>query len=166
MIGNNITDRHCLAAAVLIFGFVLMTAPLDGVTIDATGDWGLSIGREDLAGGAGSDLRENFESSPNASTVDIGDTSGGTWSVTVRRSGVEWPEEARMYVRRTSTGTFDEDQTISGGTAYQEITLTDSFLFQGSGDGSGVTLQYRVTGVSVSTSAGIYDTTLHLEITE
>lgn len=134
----------------------LLLAPIAPATpsIMSTGGWSLTIDEGDLGGSAGSDFIDTHTSEANIAQLDISGTSGA-WTVTVQRDPVRWPAEVRLWVRRTSDGT--PSGSISGGDTFQEITSEPLPLFQGQGDVSGIALQYRVTGVSVTIGAGLFD---------
>lgn len=123
-----------------------------GADITVTGNWSRLVDQADLASGAGSDIRTPIESGSAQATLDIANTLGGSWSVTARKSDLNWPAGVGIAVKRTSDG----GGSISGGTAYITLTTSDQTLFSGAGDRTGIQLQLETNGLSVSHGAGSY----------
>lgn len=123
---------------------------LAAISIVETGSWSTTVDAQDLLSGAGSDLADTQTSTSNQVTLDISGTTGDTdnWSVNIRRTDTTWDSDFTVYVRRTGGGTGGG--TISGGTTFQAVTTTDAQLFTGAGDRSGIQLEFKVTGFSVS----------------
>ena len=130
------------------------------VDVYATGGWKLTINSSCLAGGAGSGLIESFESSLDASMINITGTSGSAdaWRVRVRKSEALRLHGVALYVKRTGDGTGSG--TISGGTSYTAVETSDVDFFDGCGDRTGITIQYKVSGISINVPPGIYSTTI------
>lgn len=149
----------------LIVGAAHFSVPFgDGQTISGTGGWNFEITEADLSGPGGSALQNSYESPPETGSISVSNTSGG-WFVSVRRTLGNWPAGVSLWVRRSSSGTYSEGETIAGGLSYQEVTDEGAVLFEGNGDGSGIGLDYRVTGVSVDDAADIYDAAANFSIT-
>lgn len=124
--------------------------------ITATGGWTETIDTADLVSGAGSDLTDTHESGSGATTIGL--THDGGWRVDVKRTDSVWHTDFTLYTQRTSEGSGSG--SISGGDAYQEITTTDGEFFTGSLDRSDITIQYRLTGMSVGAQPATYSTTV------
>jgi hypothetical protein len=122
-----------------------------GADIAVTGNWSRLVDQADLISGAGSDIRTPIVSSAQV-TLDISNTSGGSWSVMARKSDLNWPAGVGIAVKRTSDG----GGSISGGTAYITLTSSDQTLFSGAGDRTGIQLQLETDGLSVSHGADNY----------
>lgn len=130
---------HLLAAA-LLCGTMAGAADLT-----ALGTWVATISSQSLTGGAGSGLAQQVESLTAVTTLTISNTSGA-WSLRAHRSGGHEHGDVTVYVRRTSNGTGTG--TIAGGSGYVELTTADAELFSGSENRNGVTLQFKISGVS------------------
>ena len=126
------------------------------VTITAIGGVSRTIGSSDLLSGAGSDLRDTYESPSDATTIQILDCSGTveSWRVDVSRSDVEWDNNLTLFVRRTSNGIGDG--TIRDGEEYQEVTSSSASLFSGEGDRQFINVQYKLTGESTQVPRNQY----------
>lgn len=65
----------------------------------------------------------------------------------MRRADSTWNSNFILSVRRTGDGTGQTPP--SGGQAYQAIIASNTELFTGCGDRSGIPLQFRLEGVSL-----------------
>lgn len=117
------------------------------ISISASGGWSETIDEYDLTSGAGSDLQSTYESATDATLLTISEcqNSDDTWKVNVSYSSSSWP--------------FSLSVKKSGGN-YQTITTTQTDFFSGSGDTSGIALQYKLEGVSIKIAPGTYSTTI------
>lgn len=138
----------------------VICVPAEAISIAVTGAWGEIVDESDLQGGPGSSLASTYESAADEVVIDITSTSGSddNWRVDVRRSDTTWHEDLVLWMKRTSNG--NGDGTISGGTAYQQITSTDTPFFSGSGNRTTIYIQEKLTGVSTQMFADNYATTL------
>ncbi len=118
------------------------------MTLNATGSLTREIGAADLVSGAGTDLNSTYESSTSVVTLDLSNTLGSSWKVQVMYSETTWDPALSVSVRRTTDGTGSG--TITGGDSYQAITGTYTDLFTGSDDRTGIQLQVKLSGMSVS----------------
>jgi len=146
-----------LAVLVLLF-----LTEAEGIDISVTGGWSETVNETDLISGAGSNLVDTYESSTNASTINISNCidDQDEWKLNVKRDDTGgWPISLILYVKRTSDGTGGG--SLSGGLSYTEISPTiDSQFFEGRGDRNNITVQYKLTGMSVSISSKNYSTTV------
>ncbi len=163
------TNRGRRVAAMLlllaVFCLPAFTAPK--LSIRVTKRWQENLQAKDLTGGAGTDFRSPFESDVNEVDITISKTSTPTapWKVEVRRVDTNWSPDFVLYVKRTSDGTGTG--TISDGTAYQEITTTDTLFFSGTGELRKIELQFRLDGVSAGIiTADDYITEVFYTVTE
>lgn len=146
-----------ISGLVLILGVV---TPARAIDITVSGDWSRTITASDLQAGAGSDLASTYESASNQASITISGTGGNTdaWRVDVRRTDGTWHANFTLSVQRTGDGSGAG--SISGGTAYQAITTTDASFFSGAGDRSGITVQFKLQGMSVQVAPATYSTTI------
>ena len=133
------------------------------IAITVTGNWAETIDASDLLAGAGSDLRSTYESASNAGIVDISLTAGN-WALVVKKTDTNWHGNFHLYVKRTSNGSGSG--TISGGTAYQEITDLDQSFFSGSNDRSNINLQLKLEGVSIQVPPDVYTATIYYTVSD
>jgi len=135
------------------------------INITVTGSWSETIDASDLEAGAGSDLIDTYESIAGAVSISISGTTGPSdnWRVDVKKVDTNWDSSFHLYVRRTSDGTGG---SVSGGTAYQEITDVDQSFFDGSDDVGGINIQLKLSGVSVQISPDSYITTVYYTVVD
>lgn len=129
--------------------------------IAVVGSWTTTVTASDLTAGAGSDLAGTHTSASSQATLDVSNVPGGptdTWRVDVSRSDAIWSSSIHVWARRTGDGTGSG--SISGGGAWQELGTTDATFFSGAGDRSGVTIQLRVTGLTVGIPANVWATSI------
>ena len=132
-------------------------------SIKITGSWDETVDSTDLQGSAGTDLISTYESISNVCDIDITGGAKKNWRVDVNKTDTLWHTNLHLYVRRTSDGTGGG--TITGGTAYQEITDINQTLFSGYDNLRDITIQYQLTGVSVQILPNVYTTTINYTIT-
>lgn len=130
--------------------------------IYATGGWTRTIDASDLTAGAGSDLAASYESASDA--TDLETSVAGNYRVDVRRNVGSWDGALSLYVKRTSDGTGSG--SVSGGTAYQEVTITSQEFFTGSLSRTDVHVQYQVDGLSIDVDPDTYATMVSYTITD
>ena len=133
--------------------------------ITIIGNWSLMIGAADLQGGPGSDLNPSYQSAANQITMDVTTRGQWTWRVDVNRIDSGWNAAFQLFIRRTNNGTSGNG-SVSGGTAYLQITTTSQTFVTGQGDRRGITLQERLDGVSVSVPPATYTTTIQYTVVD
>ncbi len=146
----------------LAAAFISIAHSLLAATIAAVGGWTETIDASDLVSGAGSNLQTDYYSSTSATTIDV--AASGNYQVNVRRSDTNWSGDFTLYLKRASDGTGSG--TISGGTSYLVVSPTDTELFTGSLDRTGVDVQYHLSGTSIDITPGTYSTTLTFTIVD
>ncbi len=155
------------AAALLSLSMFWATPALAVLSIATSGSWSLTVDASDLSAGAGSDLVNSQTSSSTQGSIDISGTTGSSdnWRVDVKRVDTTWDSDFTIYVRRTGDGTGDG--SITGGTTFQEVTTTDASFFSGSGDRTGINVEFMIEGFSVSTiPVDVYDTAITYTIVD
>lgn len=145
---------------------ILSEIPVYAVDIYTTGSWNFTIDSSCLAGGAGSGLIDSFESSLDASMINITGTNGSAdaWQVRVRKNGVSRLQGVTLYVKRTEDGSGSG--TVRGGTSYTAVETSDVDFFDGCGDRTGITVQYKVSGISVNVPPGTYSTVITFTVVD
>ena len=136
------------------------------ISISAIGTWSETVSDADLAGGPGSDLVGTYESAADQVSIDISGSAGDsdTWRVDLRKADTSWHSDLHLYLKRTSGGTGSG--SISGGQSYLEAGDTYAEFMSGSGDRTGIHMQLRITGVSVSVPADAYSTTVYYTVVD
>jgi len=137
----------------------------EAANITISGSWFRVIGAGDLTGGPGSNLASTYESATNQVTMDITGAGNSNWRVDVRRIDTIWHPDFVLSIRRTNNGTGGPG-TVTGGTNYLQITATSQTFVTGSRNRTGITLQERLDGVSVSIPVGIFTTTIQYTVVE
>lgn len=134
---------------------VLLALPalVHGADITSIGDWSETITAANLVSGAGSNLQAQFESVAGVTSLTI-TNAPGAWTLRVRRGGSGGHGDVTVFVKRTSSGSGSG--SVSGGTAYVELTGTDTELFTGTDARSGISLQFKLTGLSRSVTPATY----------
>jgi hypothetical protein len=151
---------RCIALLVLL----LVAAGAGALAIDVAGGWSLSLGLPDLAGPAGSDFLPEYTSAANAMVVDVSGALLDTepWTVTIHRADMAWDSSLSLSAKRTSDGVGAG--SITGGLAFQTVTLVAQTLSQGTGNRSSIQLQLKLAGVSVTMGSRILDTQVVLTL--
>ena len=157
--------RREFAIVILIFGIIFLAGKAEAIDIAAVGSWSLSVTSADLVAGAGSDLKSDYESAVDAVSISISATAGAldSWRVDVKKVDTNWQGNLILYIKRTSDGTGG---SISGGTAYQEVTDINTSFFSGSDDVSGVKAQLKLSGVSIQIPIDTYTTIVYYTVVD
>jgi len=138
---------------------VFATSPVHSIDITLTGSWTENIDVLDLSAGPGSDLESEYESAVDQVIVDIANTLGGgdAWRIDIRKSDISWSSDMYVHVKRTSSGSGG---STAGGTTYLQLSGVDQQFFTGTDDVTGIDIQYKISGVSVSIAPGTYTTNI------
>ncbi|HGJ64671.1 TPA: hypothetical protein ENS27_04695 [bacterium] len=160
-----------------ILKYILVMLPLMFISISplyakaratVTGTWNLIITEQDLQNGAGSDLKNTYESPSDQVIVDVDMQGVGSdsWIIYTRKSppDANWPSRFRLFIRRSGNGQGPPPGSISGGTTYQELTENDVFFYEGVKQRKNIPHQFKLTGVSALVPAGTYITTVYYTI--
>jgi hypothetical protein len=113
--------------------------------LTSSGNWVETITAANLISGAGSDLQAQVESVSGVTTLTI-TNAPGAWSLRARLGASQGHGDVTVYVKRTSAGSGSG--TISGGNAYVELTNSDVEIFNGSEARSGISIQFKLIGLS------------------
>ena len=151
----------------LLVPILLFLTRAEAIDLSATGGWSETVDETDLVSGAGSDLVDTYESTTDATTMTIYNCTGDTdnWRLDVRRIDEGgWHQDFTLYVKRTSDG--NGNGSISGGLSYIEITTTDTQLFSGAGDRSNISIQYKLTGMSINVLPDTYSKTITFTVAD
>lgn len=144
-------NNKFLLILILLYS-ILLTSPswAENLNISASGGWYLTIDYLDLISGAGSNLKSTYLSPPNATLIDIKANKNISWTVYARKT----PEiDVSVFVRRTSDGIGNYQ--INGGENFIKLEDANIPIFQGKGERIGITIQYRITGVSLNIVPGL-----------
>lgn len=149
--------------AILALILLVLPAPARPADLTSSGNWLENIDATDLTGGAGTGLISTYESTANATQLNVAN-SVSTWRLYVRRSDVSWSSSVRLFIRRTSSGTGSGE--VTGSLSYIEVTSLDTEICSGTGDRSGVGFQYQLTGMSVAVSPASYSSSIIFTVIE
>jgi hypothetical protein len=147
--------------------FLFFLTSTEAIDLSTTGGWTETVNEFDLVSGAGSDLIDTYESATDATSMTISSCTGDTdnWQLLVRRiDDAGWHGDFTLYAKRTSGG--EGTGSISGGSAYIEITTTDTQLFSGAGDRSNISIQYKLTGMSINVLPNTYSETITFTVVD
>ena len=134
-----------------ITAFLALLAPARGYDLNSSGGWNVDISATNLINYAGSNLQPELESPAGVSNLSVSN-GNGNWTVSMRKSGGH--SNVRIFVKRTSSGSGNGN--ISGGTSYLELTGSDTDFFSGTQDKAGISLQYKLTGLSIDIPPAVY----------
>ena len=123
-------------------------------TNTGTGSWSEIVNSTTSLRGRAAIWSPRFKSSSGQGTLGISNTLTGSWTVKARKNDVNWPSGVNIAVKRTGGGSGF--CTISGGTSYLTLTTADQTLFSGSLNRSGIPLQLKTEGLSVSHAPNTY----------
>lgn len=130
------------------------------VSISVSGNWAKTIAATDISE-AGNDYPTSYESNTNQTLLSLNPNSQGKGiNVYVTRSDIKWHNDLILQIRHTSTG---NNNSVDSGFLYETITNGQSSItpfFTCKGAVSSMTLQYRITGISVLLPVDIYSTTI------
>lgn len=159
--------RHipCSLALALVGGLCAPSAAR-AMDLGLTGSWSTSVSSSDLISGAGSELTTAYESSAGAIDLDVtlAADAGDVWRIEVRRADSTWDSSVKVWVRRTDGGTGDG--SVVGGLTWMEVGPTDQLFFTGAGNRTGMSVQVRVDGLSLSVPPAAYLTTLQYTLVD
>jgi hypothetical protein len=113
---------------------------------------------------AGNNFTTTVSSATNATTINVASAATRYWHINVDRVDVNWNPNLHVWVKRTGAGTGTSGGTISGGTNFQDVTLTEALFFSGYKNRTGVTIQYQISGISMAVPAANYSTTIYFTI--
>lgn len=148
----------------VIFSLVVIDSKkLQAASIWVSGSWSETIDASDLQAHAGSDLIDSYESASKAIFISI-TAFNRNWQVNVKRIDTNWQSNLHLHVKRTSNGAGTG--SISGGTSYQEVTEADQSFFSGFSSRYSISLQLKLSNVSVQIPPGNYTTTVYYTVVE
>lgn len=145
---------------ILLIFCLAFTAPLCAVDMTAAGGWTGPV--------IDSCPQSEYESDPDSTIVNIINTvESSNWRVSVRASyGAGWPNDVCLSVRPTAAGQGSSESSPIGVGVYVAVTTSDTLFFESKLDRTGVAIQYRLSGLSVSVPPGTYSTTVTFTVVE
>jgi hypothetical protein len=121
---------------------------------------------------AGNDYASStLQSATNQTEIDVRvpNTPGlNHYTINIKRadSGSNWNTAGlQLWAKRTGNGTGGgTGSSVVGGTAYQQITTSDLYFFDGYNDNNtyrnNIPVQYQITGISVTVPVANYSTSI------
>lgn len=153
---------------VIAFGLLFLNpTPAHAVlNITVTGNWSQSIDKNNLTGGAGTNLTSTYTSAQNANQITItgAKNRNDRWQVTIRRIDTSWNSALQLLACRTSNGSGDG--SISGGQTFIQVTTSATTFFTGAGNRSSIAIQFQLSGASLQVSPSQYVTTIQYTIVD
>lgn len=146
----------------LLVFFIFAGQSGSATDISVIGSWSETIDENDLLAGAGTDLKNSYESPDDQVLITISGTTGG-WRVDIKKVDGNWHADLALSVRRTGSGAGG---SVSGGDTYTEVTATDQPFFTGSGGVSGITAQIKLSGISIQVLLDNYSTTVYYTVVD
>lgn len=157
-------NKHLYILAMFAMMLLGGSATAQVVTVSVN-SWHEEIDENDLSVPleAGYDLDPTMETSTNFNQLDVFNVAKTkTWRVTVSRRDVNWPAALSLYIKRTSIGTPCAGCTgvnvgASPSVYVQVVPLETDFIY-GTGEVTGIDLQVKVEGLSLTLDADNYST--------
>jgi hypothetical protein len=151
--GCMLHRRLALAASL---GVLCTPGAACAMDVALTGSWTVSLGASDLASGPGSPFTSTQASASSEIRIDVTLTAGNTdnWRLDVRKADTTWDPSIHVWVRRTGTGSGAG--SVADGLSWVEVTSTDTEFYSGAGDRTGIPVQVRITGISLSVPPASY----------
>ncbi len=157
----RLTKGLAIISIVISLGITVRTARAE-ISIAVVGTWYETIDKTDLTSGAGSNLQSNVVSGSGQVIIDISGTDG-PWRIDIKKIDSTWSSRLHPHVRRASDGTGG---TVSGGTAFQEVSDIGTPFFSGSGSVNGIKVQLKISGVSIQVPPAAYATMFYYTVME
>jgi len=147
---------------IYLFFFPLYSFGSNELEIIVSGGWFRIVDHFDLKAGAGSDLIESYESPLDATVIDIIAHKKTPWAVYVKKINQE--HNLSIYIRRTSNGTGEGK--IEGGENFTLVEDSPKLLFRGKGEKRNITVQFKLSGISISIPPGLKGFRIYYEVRE
>lgn len=150
-----------------LLSWLLCALPLSlghAAELHVQGSWGLLLDVSALPGGPGSDLARTYTSHRQVVALSVINTTGHSWTLSVRRSRPDWPAGLALRCRRTGDGLGAYPPR--GGLTYLAVTDAPEVLCSGVGDVMGMPLQLEVSGATLRLGPGARDLSLTMRVEE
>jgi hypothetical protein len=106
-----------------------------------------------MDGGAGANLAPTLTSDAGAIRISVVNSGGRPWLLTLRRTGLNWPQALSLECRRSGDGLGAQPPV--GGLGFSTIGDTEQVLFGGQGDVRDIPLQLRLEGMSIAVTPAL-----------
>jgi hypothetical protein len=156
------TIRRLFVWAILLSPVLWASRAESNIGATSSGSWSPRIGIFNTVSGPGSDLVSSYECGATAFHLSVmGSTDSlDTWRIDVSRTYTSWPQAVKLFVRRIDGSGAGSGAITSGGTLYQEVGAMPSAFCSGRGDISNVSLMYKISGISLHVTPGVYSTSV------
>ena len=104
-------------------------------------------------------MTPTYASATNQAAMSVSGAGSHTWRIDVYRQDTTWNGGLHLWLKRTNNGTSGTG-TYSGGTTFLEAMTTTQTWMTGSGNRSGFTLQFQLTGVACAVPAASYSASI------
>lgn len=131
----------------------ISVANAQSITAAPSTGWSLSIPSSTVSE-AGMNYTTNFTSLSTQTLVDLNNLNkNSNYSVSIKKTDTVWDSGVTIWVRRTGNG-IGNQVSITGGTAFFQLTSSLQTFFSGSSSGKnsdliGISIEYEIRGVSV-----------------
>lgn len=146
---------------IMILSFCLVfSAPVYAIDLTAVGGWtGLIVDPYRQSG---------YESNPDATVLNVINTAGSkNWRVSVRASyDANWPTDVTLYIRPSAEGRGTSESSPVGVGVYVAVTTSDNIFLESKSDTTGIPIQYKLSGLSLSVPPGSYSTSVSFTVVE
>lgn len=144
-------------------------------SINIDGNWSLTIDASDLTGGPGSNLQSIYNSSNDATVIDLDllKSPGNwyywilrwDWRVDVNMQTLNWVDNWEVWLRRTGDGDYLLG-SIEGGETFQQLSSMNILFCSGNRNHNNIPLEYELRGVTLPLEAGQYSAIVYFTLTE
>ncbi len=115
---------------------------------EQAGGWYIQLDENMLSQGAGSDFLSSIVSSTSCERLAVDtDTQDDPWSILVMLQSDATPFIVEVLITDEGVG----DHTASYSDDFQVVSTESMTMISGTGDRSDITVQYRLTGISIET---------------
>ncbi len=157
--------KRFLLLVCLCGSFFLCSTASAQVIISSQTNWRESINENSLAtpSEAGSDLTSVIETTTDFNLLNIQNVANTTnWKVSISRQDINWPSAFTLQVRRNSSGLACAGcsglNLAKSPSSYLTIVPLETDFIFGTGEVTGIELQFKLSGLSLTVEANSYST--------
>lgn len=139
--------------------------PATAATLSSVGGWTQEINSSNLISRAGSNSTGTYLSAPAATTLEVSGciSDSDKWQISIKKVDNFWDSDRLvLFAKITDEGVGPG--TINGGDSFQVVNNVDSLFITGQGNRAGITVQYRLTGMSTHTPLNTYSASVEFSI--
>ncbi|MBN2542783.1 hypothetical protein JXI42_07925 [bacterium] len=157
--------KSLIVCFVLISILFFSTSAYAEIKLTVSGNVNLALDKKDIAKNTTNVFEVTHPAIIDAVALNVSDShQDSKWTVKVKLADSDWASDFEVFIKRTSDG--NGAGSIEGEREYQLITDSYEELFQGEGDRSNVTVQFKLAGASENLPAGQYSLPFKFEIVQ